>query len=1253
MVFLLGMFLISFASATLDTKKFNPDVSQYGQIEIKDWLGISHKADYRLTDYDASVINVWAEGEYKLYKKTHLFTGVFYKDIIGNRGDLRDVQFYIWNEEYETRYNPIYENQNCKLIYNETSKNQTEVCEQVLISNESYQVDVSGWIPYEKGMNLPESEGRWRLEAKRKANKPIDFILEAHGKTFDEWAWWDSSWEYKRQINLTANAGEFSYLFWVDYDSDMQSDYDDLRFVNNAEDTEFNYTIQTYNTTRAVVRIYSQGETSFWMYYGNPTASSGSSASDTHFNPVAYYYLDETSGSVIDAVGSNDGTNNGVTRGVTGKINNAFDFTKSTEDKVLLPFDLIVDYNQFTVSMWVKIDDTANGHILMNKMSGVNRATVTTSVSTGIWYHIILIRNGNTITMYKNNVLVGSDSGTFSSLGLLLGYPMAGLNWNAQSSTQGSGTQLGSGNWGPYSFEGKIDEVGIWSRALTSTEIEALYNYTAPTYTIGDEQAHNLFTINQISPEDNYNSTSQDVFFECNATDETGVYSLNLTINGSVYETVTGDGTTNLTLSSTETLGEGYWEWYCTANDDTKTINSSTRSLTVDTTPQINVSSPIKDTNYSTSSIWFNATSSLNVDDWVINYDGTNITISDQTGTTLNKLLNIEDGIYNLLIYARNSQTGIWGLNNSVTNFIIDATPPEILIDSPTGESDYLYVGQPLDLNFTATDELANVSECWWNYNGTNNSVACSNGTLVSVPIAQEYGLTSATVYVNDTFGNEGFNSTSWSYKILELNKTFNNETTEGAYEQFYLYLNEGSGVDVQSVVLHYDGQTDSASLFSSGDNLTAMSELLIGAVSADTNNTFYFTVTLTDSTTFNTTSEVQLVRDISIDDCSSNPYPLLYLYLKDEETRSLLSGTIETHIDILNNFDYAQVLNISQEETSVNYIDLCSNVPLNESDFLLNAEIRYSSGNHSAEFYHIQRADLSSYPANISLFDLKTEDTTTFKVLYRNEDLIGVEGAVLQLQRKYIDDGIFEVVEAPLTSSDSTGILHIDTNTNKYQITVVKNGEVLGLFQNLAFICESELTGECILNLYDKLTPPNIVPLVDMQDFSSGLESSIENQTITLTYIIPSGTATSVQVLATQKNTILGESIICNQTVISSAGSIECSYSTTIQDSTIDYKVFKSGELVAQKGFVVQEDLRDDWGAANYILIVVFLLSLVFMALSSPEWIVINAVITVLISGGIWLIRGIGFVEGLGSLMWLIIGAVILISKLSKQEDH
>jgi predicted metal-binding membrane protein len=47
------------------------------------------------------------------------------------------------------------------------------------------------------------------------------------------------------------------------------------------------------------------------------------------------------------------------------------------------------------------------------------------------------------------------------------------------------------------------------------------------------------------------------------------------------------------------------------------------------------------------------------------------------------------------------------------------------------------------------------------------------------------------------------------------------------------------------------------------------------------------------------------------------------------------------------------------------------------------------------------------------------------------------------------------------------------------------------------------------------------------------------------------------------------------------------------------------------------------------------------------------NSVITMFLAGGLWLLNGMNFVVGLGSLMWLLIAASILIVKISKQEDR
>jgi hypothetical protein len=589
-------------------------------------------------------------------------------------------------------------------------------------------------------------------------------------------------------------------------------------------------------------------------------------------------------------------------------------------------------------------------------------------------------------------------------------------------------------------------------------------------------------------------------------------------------------------------------------------------------------------------------------------------------------------------------------INSSTRNLTIDSVNPAILISSPSGTYTYLYEGYNLTLNFTATD--THLDSCVWEYNGINSSIPCTTGSEEISYFDYSSDVNNGTIFINDTFGNGNSSFVSWNYKILEINKTYNNETIEGSYEDFELFLKKGSGINVNQVVLNYNGTNDTSSVFSSGSQVQAISELLIPSVSADTNNTFYFTVTLSDSTVFNTTNATQLVRNVALDDCSSQPYLFLTLNLVDEENQSAISGDIQVYLGIVNPTNFEEILNFNSSYSGVSSKTFCSNIELNESSFLLGAEIRYDSGNHSAEFYNIQRSELSNYPKQYILYDLKDDETTKFKLLYRGENLIGVEGAIIQLQRKYISEGVYKIVEAPLTSSDSTAVVHIDTNTQNYKATVVKNGELLNTFDNLVFVCQSELTGECTLDLQEFLIPPNSVSIETLQDFSYSISSNIDNKTITLDYTVPTGTTSSINVLATQTD-IVGESTICNTTISSAGGSIECGYNQSIQDSYISYNIYKDGVQLAQKSYIVKDDLRDDFGGDNYFILIIFAISLIFMAILSPEWIILNSIISIIVGGATWLIRGMDFVLGLGAIAWLLLAGIIIIIKISQKEDQ
>lgn len=103
---------------------------------------------------------------------------------------------------------------------------------------------------------------------------------------------WQDGFLKRRTLNVT-NAGtttltNFPMLINITYDSDMQSDYDDLRFYTGtcgSESTELDYEIENYTASRALVWLeipsFTTGVNNVCMYYGNSSVSSGQDITGT------------------------------------------------------------------------------------------------------------------------------------------------------------------------------------------------------------------------------------------------------------------------------------------------------------------------------------------------------------------------------------------------------------------------------------------------------------------------------------------------------------------------------------------------------------------------------------------------------------------------------------------------------------------------------------------------------------------------------------------------------------------------------------------------------------------------------------------------------------------------------------------------------------------------------------------------------------------------------------------------------------
>jgi hypothetical protein len=167
---------------------------------------------------------------------------------------------------------------------------------------------------------------------------------------------------------------------------------------------------------------------------------------------------------------------------VDGRVGKALDFDGSSDYIDVATPNLPTD--DFTYSVWVNLDantdemiamasDGAGGNeffFYINGSSQVQMAVNTTgytftsaTISVGAWTHIVATRSGTTLTVYVDGVNKGTDtaSGTmgFSTCSLLIG-------------ADADATCVGSlGNY----LDGKIDEFRIYNRALSETEVLALY----------------------------------------------------------------------------------------------------------------------------------------------------------------------------------------------------------------------------------------------------------------------------------------------------------------------------------------------------------------------------------------------------------------------------------------------------------------------------------------------------------------------------------------------------------------------------------------------------------------------------------------------------------------------------------------------------------------------------------------------------------------------------------------------------------
>ncbi|MBI2543065.1 MAG: PEGA domain-containing protein [Candidatus Aenigmarchaeota archaeon] len=200
---------------------------------------------------------------------------------------------------------------------------------------------------------------------------------------------------------------------------------------------------------------------------------------------VSYYKFDESSGTTAsDSSGANTGTLIGGPSWTAGRVNNALNFD-GINDHVSIPDSSALDIaTSMTITAWIKASDCSGRKEIVQKNSayglklencklvgyfwGSSEPASASTLQANTWYHIAYTYDGTSRKYYINGQLDSSHSTTGS-------IPASNLNlWIARG-------------WSGAYFNGIIDEVKIYNRALSATEITDEYN-SAPTLPDYDAQ---------------------------------------------------------------------------------------------------------------------------------------------------------------------------------------------------------------------------------------------------------------------------------------------------------------------------------------------------------------------------------------------------------------------------------------------------------------------------------------------------------------------------------------------------------------------------------------------------------------------------------------------------------------------------------------------------------------------------------------------------------------------------------------------
>jgi len=628
-----------------------------------------------------------------------------------------------------------------------------------------------------------------------------------------------------------------------------------------------------------------------------------------------------------------------------------------------------------------------------------------------------------------------------------------------------------------------------------------------------------------------------------------------------------------------------------------------------------------------------------------------------------------------------NSANGTWsligGTEANPSNLIFEIWGSGIIVtlDNPVNNSFLSNV--PIDFNstvnlgrFTVTNATLHfwnssdslINETVSNLSLTGNVSNSSSLRLDSIPTGNNmWNVLYCGVNGSATrceFASENF---SLGFGVDFTADHFVTPITEGAVDTFQINFTLASGESLTSATLVHN-ETRRIGVINQLTTLdySISSSFVQPGVVADADVSSFWEILLDSGHQFNSTNNTQSIVNIAIDDCTTQTVLILNYTLKDEGTQidvatdATENSTIELDVEIFPIGSSDSIVQHSQSYNRTNPAQVCvAEEALNNSRFRMDSLARYESNDRVSEFHNIQNFSLTnnSIPQNINLFDLAIVDSQEFLITFKDVNFVPIDGALIDITRKYIPEGVFKSVEVPKTNADGQALAHLVLSEVIYTIIVSKDGVILATFDNIVARCANQGTGDCTINL---------------NAFSSGIQAkdfftadgitftmTLDRDTRTLTSIFSTldGSSKTAQLNATVFDAFQNTTV-CSDLLTSSAGTLDCVIPESFENITVIGEFFSNGKFLAQGVFSLEESANDLFEGTRLIMLLTLYITLPLMMITSGIGVLLGAAIGFIVAGLLNIIdTGSLFAIG-NTITWFLVAIMILIWKISRRNN-